>query len=128
MKIPFVDYTLYSDIIKKQKLLTQTQETNNVSNSIVHTTSRSSVIINSFIGKTIAVHDGRSSVRIEIKPDMVGFKLGCFVFTKKLGQSIHNSEHNRKKIEKMRRKITQKKVRKTTQKTPKTTSTAKKKK
>lgn len=50
---------------------------------------------------------------------MVYHKLGAFAFTKKLGASIHNSEHNRKKIAKIKRKITQKKVRKTTLQTPK---------
>jgi hypothetical protein len=43
---------------------------------------------------------------------MIGYPLGAFVFTKKLGKSIHNSEKNRKQKEKMRRKITAKKVRK----------------
>jgi hypothetical protein len=54
---------------------------------------------------------------------MVGFKLGSIVLTKKLGSSIHNSERNRKKKEKIRRKITARKIRK-----PKTNATKKKKK
>jgi len=128
MKIPFVDYNLYSEIVFNKVPLSNRGLTKNVSNSIVHTTSRSSTIVESFIGKTIAVHNGKVSERLLITPEMFGYKLGCFIFTKKLGKSIHNSEHNRKKIEKMRRKITQRKVRKTTSKAPKTAKAAGKKK
>jgi ribosomal protein S19 len=113
MKIPFVSFDLYSKVFKEP--LTQTSEDDMVTSesSVIRTASRSSTIISPFVGKTIAVYNGKRPKHIDIKPEMIGYKLGCFVFTKKLGVSIHNSEHNRKKIAKMRRKITQKKVRKT---------------
>jgi len=113
MKIPFVSYDLYSKVLKKPS--TQTTENNMVKpeSSTIHTKSRSSTIISPFVGKTIAVYNGKRPKHIDIKVEMIGYKLGCFAFTKKLGISIHNSDHNRKKIAKMRRKITQKKVRKT---------------
>jgi small subunit ribosomal protein S19 len=126
MKIPFVDFDLYSKIHS----LNQQQATSDIAqkttNFIIQTTSRSSVITSNCIGKIIAVHNGKVSKRILIKAEMVGYKLGSFVFTKHLGQSIHNSERNRKKKEKMRRKITQKKARKPVAKTAKTTSKKKK--
>jgi len=126
MKIPFVDFYLYSKITSQETLLTESDTPKNEANSIIQTTSRSSVITNNFVGKIIAVHNGKESKRVLIKPEMIGYKLGCFVFTKKLGASIHNSDRNRKKKEKMRRKITQKKARKPVQKVAKTTSAKKK--
>ena len=82
-------------------------------NLVFQTKSRSSTIIEPFVGKCIAVYNGKRSKRVYITEEKIGYKLGCFSFTKKMGKSIHNSEHNRKKIAKMKRKITQKKVRKT---------------
>jgi small subunit ribosomal protein S19 len=126
MKIPFVDYDLYSKIHAFDCIPSIEDTPKNVSTFIIQTTSRSSVITSNFVGKILAIHNGRVSKRILIKPEMVGFKLGCFVFTKKLGPSIHNSDRNRKKKEKMRRKITQKKARKPVQKATKTSATKKK--
>jgi len=121
MKLPFVDFTLYSKILQSPSIHKKDDITTQEQNSVLQTTSRSSVITSNFAGRTIAVHDGRLSQRLYIKSEMVGFKLGCFVFTKKLGPSIHNSERNRKKKEKMRRKITQKKARKPKATAPKVT-------
>ena len=42
----------------------------------------SSIIIPSFVGHTIAVHDGRKHVPVFITEDMVGHKLGEFAPTR----------------------------------------------
>mgnify|MGYP000845118353 FL=1 len=44
--------------------------------------SRRSTIFPSFVGHTIAVHDGRKHVPVYITEDMVGHKLGEFVVTR----------------------------------------------
>ena len=56
----------------------------NASNSIevVKTWSRRSTIFPSFVGHTIAVHDGRKHVPVYVTEDMVGHKLGEFVVTR----------------------------------------------
>ena len=46
------------------------------------TWSRASTIFPSFVGHTIAVHDGRRHVPVYITEDMVGQKLGEFVPTR----------------------------------------------
>lgn len=117
MKKPFVDFTLYnqSNEIKEKK--------GTIADNI-KTSSRSSTIISNFVGKTFSIHNGKTTDHLAIIPEMIGQKLGSFILTKKLGNSIHNSDHNRKVKEKQRRKITQKKVRKTS--TPKPKSSAKK--
>ena len=45
---------------------------------VLKTWSRSSTIFPSFVGHTIAVHDGRKHVPVYIQEDMVGHKLGEF--------------------------------------------------
>ena len=51
--------------------------------SYTHLTwSRASTIIPSFVGHTIAVHDGRKHVPVFITEDMVGHKLGEFAPTR----------------------------------------------
>ena len=49
---------------------------------VVRTWSRASTIIPSFVGHTIAVHDGRKHVTVYITEDMVGHKLGEFAPTR----------------------------------------------
>ena len=49
---------------------------------VLKTWSRSSTIFPSFVGHTIAVHDGRRHVPVYITEDMVGHKLGEFVPTR----------------------------------------------
>jgi ribosomal protein S19 len=116
MKIPFVDYKLYTSVKANASLLHNVELQQISGKTVLLTKSRSSVIAKPFIGKVLSIYQGKFSKRIRITKRMKGHHLGEFSFTKKMGKSIHNSERNRKKKEKMRRKITQKKVRK-----PKTT-------
>jgi len=111
MKIPFVDFSLYSEAIKSYVPPSDTNETLVSSDHVLLTSSRSSTISPFMIGRTISVHNGKLNKRIKVQENMLGFKLGAFILTKKLGKSIHNSERNKKKKEKMRRKITAKKKR-----------------
>lgn len=50
--------------------------------TVIKTWSRRSMILPSFIGHTIAVHDGRKHVPVFITDAMVGHKLGEFAPTK----------------------------------------------
>ena len=49
---------------------------------IVKTWSRRSTIFPTFIGHTLAVHDGRKHVPVFVTENMVGHKLGEFAHTK----------------------------------------------
>ena len=49
---------------------------------VIKTWSRRSTIFPSFVGHTIAVHDGRKHVPVYVTEDMVGHKLGEFVMTR----------------------------------------------
>ena len=58
--------------------------------SVIKTWSRRSTIFPSFVGHTIAVHDGRKHVPVYVTEDMVGHKLGEFVATRtSLSQASH---------------------------------------
>ena len=50
--------------------------------SVIKTWSRRSMILPTFIGHTIAVHDGRKHVPVFITDSMVGHKLGEFAPTR----------------------------------------------
>ena len=50
--------------------------------SVIKTWSRRSTIFPSFVGHTIAVHDGRKHVPVYVTEDMVGHKLGELVATR----------------------------------------------
>ena len=72
-KGPFADESL----MKKIEALNETDE-----KTVVKTWSRRSTIFPSFVGHTIAVHDGRKHVPVYVTEDMVGHKLGEFVVTR----------------------------------------------
>ena len=64
-------------------LLKRVQEMNAAGEKkVLKTWSRSSTIFPSFVGHTIAVHDGRKHVPVYITEDMDGHKLGEFVPTR----------------------------------------------
>ena len=50
--------------------------------TVIKTWSRRSTIFPSFVGHTIAVHDGRKHVPVFILDEMIGHKLGEFVPTR----------------------------------------------
>ena len=72
-KAPFVEVKLYNRIVAMN-------EAND--KKVIKTWSRASTIFPSFVGHTIAVHDGRKHVPVYITEDMVGHKLGEFVPTR----------------------------------------------
>ena len=72
-KGPFVAPELY----KRVEELNKANE-----KKVLKTWSRASTIFPSFVGHTIAVHDGRKHVPVYITEDMVGHKLGEFVATR----------------------------------------------
>ncbi len=67
-----------------QEALLKRVEALNAANDkkVLKTWSRASMILPSFIGHTIAVHDGRKHVPVFITEDMVGHKLGEFAPTR----------------------------------------------
>ena len=77
-----------SRIIKKgplaaPELLKRINDMNKSGNkAVVKTWSRASTIFPSFVGHTIAVHDGRRHVPVYVTEDMVGHKLGEFAPTR----------------------------------------------
>ena len=72
-KGPFVD----------PKLMRKIQKLGKDDRTVVKTWARASTIAPDFVNRTIAVHNGRTHVPIFITEDMVGYKLGEFVPTRK---------------------------------------------
>ena len=72
-KGPFVAPELFKRVEELNK---------NGEKKVLKTWSRASTIFPSFVGHTIAVHDGRRHVPVYITEDMVGHKLGEFVSTR----------------------------------------------
>ena len=50
---------------------------------VVRTHRRDIIILPSFVGKKVAVHNGKEFVEFEIKPEMIGHYLGEFALTRK---------------------------------------------
>ena len=68
-KGPYIHYKL-------QRKIDSMNETGK--NSVIKTWSRASMIAPDFVGKTIAVHNGRQFIPVFITENMVGHKLGEF--------------------------------------------------
>ena len=68
-KGPFIHYKL-------QKKVDEMNESGK--NSVIKTWSRASMISPDFVGKTIAVHNGRQFIPVFVTENMVGHKLGEF--------------------------------------------------
>ncbi len=87
-KTPFVHYKLLRNIFINRK------------RSVIKTTSRSSLILQSFVGLVIQVYTGKRFNNVYINEKMVNHKLGEFSFTRKLGR-IHDKKYKKgRKIKK----------------------------
>ena len=53
-------------------------------------------ILNQFIGKTFYVHNGLDLKKLIVNKDMVGYKAGEFIYTKKMSNKIHNQKNKKK--------------------------------
>ena len=72
-KGPFIDY----------KLAKKVAALGNDDRTIIKTWARASVISPDFVGRTIAVHNGKLHIPVYISENMVGHKLGEFAPTRK---------------------------------------------
>jgi small subunit ribosomal protein S19 len=70
-KIPYIEYSILKKLQLKKNL-----------NKTIYTNTRSSIILPSFIGETLFVHNGNKFVTIKVQENMVGHKLGEFVYTR----------------------------------------------
>lgn len=68
---------VHESLLKKMKDMNAKSE-----KKVIKTWSRASTILPSFVGHTVAVHDGRKHVPVYITEDMVGHKLGEFAPTR----------------------------------------------
>ena len=68
---------VHESLLKKISVLNEAND-----KKVVKTWSRSSTILPTFVGHTIAVHDGRKHVPVYVTEDMVGHKLGEFAPTR----------------------------------------------
>ena len=59
--------------------------------------SRSSKILKFHVGKICHVHNGLVYKPILVNKNMVGFKAGEFVYTKKMSVKIHNQKNKKRK-------------------------------
>ena len=87
-KGPFVAESL----LKKVDALNETND-----KKVIKTWSRASMILPSFVGHTIAVHDGRKHVPVYITEDMVGHKLGEFAPTRTYKGHVKNEKSSGKR-------------------------------
>ena len=85
-KGPFVAPELFKRVEELNK---------NGEKKVLKTWSRASTIFPSFVGHTIAVHDGRRHVPVYITEAMVGHKLGEFVPTRTFrGHSVSKTTNS----------------------------------
>ena len=82
-KGPFADASL----LKKVDALNASGQ-----KQVIKTWSRRSTIFPSFVGHTIAVHDGKKHVPVYITEEMVGHKLGEFAPTRTYRGHVNKSE------------------------------------
>jgi small subunit ribosomal protein S19 len=68
---------IHPSLLKKMNAMNAKNE-----KKVVKTWSRSSTVLPTFVGHTIAVHDGRKHIPVYITEDMVGHKLGEFAPTR----------------------------------------------
>nr|YP_010485290.1 ribosomal protein S19 [Sargassum fulvellum]UVW81084.1 ribosomal protein S19 [Sargassum fulvellum] len=87
-KGPFIAYHLLQKIEKMNKAEKK---------NMIRTWSRSSMIIPSMIGHTIAVYNGKQHIPLFISEQIIGHKLGEFVPTRNFRSHLKNSDKRLKR-------------------------------
>lgn len=82
----FIDFALIKQLKQQKK--------------VFYIWSRRSTIIESFVNKIVFVYNGKKFDKLIITPEMIGFKFGDFIFTKKRGKIIHKIIKTKKKSKK----------------------------
>ena len=80
-KVPYIDPFLF---YKLNKLKSST--------TVIETKCRSTVILQSFVGLFFKIYTGRFYIKKRITQEMVGYKLGEFSYTRRIGQ-IHKKRY-----------------------------------
>ncbi|BBA85095.1 30S ribosomal protein S19 [Candidatus Nardonella dryophthoridicola] len=87
-KKPFIDISLYN---KVNKYLSNVKNSGNIT-----TWSRRSTIYPNMVGLTINIHNGKKHIPLYITEEMIGYKLGEFVFTRKFKSHTTNKRKFKK--------------------------------
>nr|YP_009244019.1 ribosomal protein S19 [Sporolithon durum]AMK96261.1 ribosomal protein S19 [Sporolithon durum] len=89
--------SLYKGPFIESKLLDKIEKlNNNKQKKTLRTWSRSSTIIPSMVGHTIAIHNGKQHFPIFISDQMVGHKLGEFVPTRNFRSHVKTDKKTKK--------------------------------
>jgi len=90
-------------LIYLNKFIFKLQKKNlSFSNQVIKIWSRNNTILKNFFYKKILVYNGRFFLPIIIKKEFLNYKFGEFIFTKKLGKTIHF--YNKKILKKFKGK------------------------
>ncbi len=64
----------------------------NLRTNIGTVSNRTTVVTRQLIGKVVSVHNGKQWSSIPVRKKHLGFKMGQFIYTKKLGRFIHEQD------------------------------------
>lgn len=78
----------------KNKLLKNIKNSALIYKNSIKTTCKNSVILPKFTGLTVQVYNGKTFVAVKIVDEMIGYKLGEFVLTRK--QFSYKKKKNKK--------------------------------
>ncbi len=87
-KGPFVDDHLLRKVTTQNEAGTK---------NVIRTWSRRSMIVPSFLGHTIAVHDGRKHIPVFVTEAMIGHKLGEFAPTRTFRGHVKDDKKGRRR-------------------------------
>lgn len=71
---------------------------------VILTDKRDTIITTSLLKKRLFVYNGKTHKYVQTSKSLLGYNLGSFSITKKLGKAIHDSAKNRKMNKKRNKK------------------------
>lgn len=84
-KVPYISPIFFSNYFRKSR------------KSVFFSWSRNSLISKAFVGRNLTIHNGIWPLTVKVGAKMIGFKLGEFSHTKRLGDEIHTEKKAKKK-------------------------------
>lgn len=115
-KPDYISKDILKKLSKKPLTILENDET-----FTIKTRDRNTVINSDMLGVAFEVYNGRSLSKLSIShPEMIGHRLGEFVFTKRMGSFLHKKAHAERTRKKKQKLLAQKQSKKKTKTKTKT--------
>jgi small subunit ribosomal protein S19 len=105
-KFPYIEFNLLVKFLQLKyllKILRNRMKNKKFTRILIKIWDKSSIILSIFVGFSFLIYNGKKFIPLVILKNMIGYRFGEYILTKKIGQTIHIVSKKRKKKRKFKK-------------------------